>query len=113
VDTFFWDWDLATLSDGHSGCWLVSWVLWDVLNLLDNVVALEDFAEDNVSAVKVTVLSDQYVMLDFTGHLLPWGRGGDEELRAIGVLAGVGHRHKTLLGMLELEVLIWELLAID
>jgi hypothetical protein len=53
VDTFFWNWDLATLYDSDCLCWLVSWVLWDVLNLLDDVVALKDFAEDNVSAVKV------------------------------------------------------------
>ena len=39
--------------------------------------------------------------------------GGDEELRPIGVLAGVGHGEETLLRVLELEVLVGELLAID
>lgn len=39
--------------------------------------------------------------------------GGDEELGAVGVLAGVGHGQETLLGVLELEVLIGELLAVD
>ena len=54
MDTFFWNWEFATLDDLHWGSWLVSWVLWDVFNLLDNIVALEDFAKDNVSTVKVT-----------------------------------------------------------
>jgi hypothetical protein len=39
--------------------------------------------------------------------------GGDEELRAVGVLSGVGHGEETLLGVLELEVLVGELLAVD
>lgn len=47
----------------HFGC---------VLNLLHNVIALEDFAEDNVTAIE------------------PRSDGsGDEELRAVGVFAGV------------------------
>ena len=53
MDTFFWNWEFATLDDLHWGSWLVSWVLWDVFNLLDNIVALEDFTEDNVSTVEV------------------------------------------------------------
>lgn len=44
---------------------------------------------------------------------IPWGGGSDEELRAIGVLSCVGHGEETLLGVLELEVLIWELVAVD
>ena len=32
---------------------------------------------------------------------------GDEELGAVGVLASVGHREDTGLGVLQLEVLIW------
>jgi hypothetical protein len=39
--------------------------------------------------------------------------GGDEELRAVGVLAGVGHGQETWLGVLELEVLVLELLTVD
>jgi hypothetical protein len=41
------------------------------------------------------------------------GNGGDEELRAIGILAGIGHRQKTRFRVLELEVLICEFVAID
>lgn len=39
--------------------------------------------------------------------------GGDEELRTVGVLASVGHGQLALLGVLELEVLIGELVAVD
>ena len=39
--------------------------------------------------------------------------GGDEELRAIGVFARVGHAQYTLLGMLQLEVLVGEFVAVD
>ena len=44
---------------------------------------------------------------------LPWGGSGDEELGAIGVLSCIGHAKKALLGVLQLEVLIWELIAVD
>lgn len=44
---------------------------------------------------------------------LPWGGGSDEELGAIGVLSGVGHGEKTGLGVLQLEVLVCELVAVD
>jgi len=57
VDTFFWNWELATPYARDCDRWLISWVLLDVLNLLDNVIALEDFAKDNVSTIKVTVIS--------------------------------------------------------
>ena len=39
--------------------------------------------------------------------------GGDEKLRAVGVLAGVGHGQETWAGVFELEVLVLELLAVD
>jgi len=39
--------------------------------------------------------------------------GGDEELGAVGVGAGVGHRQEPRLGVLQLEVLISKLLAVD
>ena len=44
---------------------------------------------------------------------LPSDDGRDEELRAVGVLSGVGHGQQTRLGVLELEVLIRELVAVD
>jgi hypothetical protein len=38
---------------------------------------------------------------------------GDEELGSVGVRAGVGHGELALLGVLELEVLILELVAVN
>lgn len=38
---------------------------------------------------------------------------GNEELRTIGVLSGVGHGQSTLLGVLELEVLVGELVTVN
>jgi hypothetical protein len=44
---------------------------------------------------------------------LPWGRCGDEELGAVGILSCIGHAEKTNLGVLELEVLVWEFVTVD
>ena len=59
-------------------------------------VAGRDGAEDDMAAVE------------------PRGDdGGDEELRAVGVGAGVGHGEEERLVVGELEVLVGELLAVD
>merc|ERR1711879_467995 len=68
----------------------------DALDGLDDVLTLDDFAEDDVLAIE------------------PWAwDGGDEELGSVGVLASVGHGEEVWLGVLELEVLIGKLLAVD
>lgn len=73
-DTFFGDLQLPALDNGDGVVGAVAAVLGGVFDLVDNVHALEDFAEDDVAAVE------------------PRGEdGGDEELRAVGVLARVGH----------------------
>lgn len=56
MDTFFWYWEFSALCDLDCELWLVSWVLWDVLDLLDDLVALEDFSEDDVLAIKMTII---------------------------------------------------------
>ena len=74
ANTFFRHLKLAALDDLDRLLWLVTRVLGHVLDLLDDLVALEHLAEDDVLAVQ------------------PGGDGGgDEELRAVGVLASVGH----------------------
>jgi hypothetical protein len=48
------------------------------------------------------------------GTVQPRGNdSGDEELRSVGVLAGVGHGEQTRLSVLQLEVLVSELLSVD
>ena len=60
------------------------------------LIAIGHLAEDNVPAVE------------------PGGDdGSDEELRAVGVGAGVGHRQHEGLLVRELEVLVREFLAVD
>ena len=68
----------------------------DLLESVDDVGTFDDLAEDDVSSVE------------------PWSRlEGDEELRAVGVGAGVGHGQEVGLRVGELEVLVVELVAVD
>ena len=72
--TFFRHLELAALGDLDCLGRLVARALGHVLDLVDDLEALEDLAEDNVLAVE------------------PGGDGGgNEELRAVGVFSGVGH----------------------
>ena len=56
MDTFFWYGKLATLGDldGFDGS--VTSSFGDVLDSLNDFVALEDFAEDDVLAIEMAVL---------------------------------------------------------
>lgn len=73
-DTFVRHLELAAFHDLDRLGRLVTRSLGHVLDRLADLVALEDFAEDDVLAVE------------------PGGDGGrDEELGAVGVLAAVGH----------------------
>lgn len=66
------------------------------LDALDDVHALDDAAEHDVLAVQPRRL-----------------HGGQEELAAVGVWSSVGHGQDAWAGVLELEVLVLELVAVD
>ena len=87
--------ELSAVGDGDGGLGL-SRVRSVGLDGLDEVHSLDDLSEDDVLTVQPGSLD-----------------GGDEELRSVGVLSGVGHGQKAGLSVLELEVLISELLAVD
>lgn len=94
--TFRRHFELAALSDLDLLDRLVSGALGEVLNLVHDLVTFQDLAEYDVLAIE------------------PAGDdGGDEELATVGVLSGVGHAEKTLASVLQLEVLIGELVAVD
>ena len=52
MDTFFGNLQLAALGDLDSLGWLVTRLCLDVLDLLNNIVALENLAKDNVATVE-------------------------------------------------------------
>jgi hypothetical protein len=96
VNTFRWYLELTALSNLDSLDRLVSRSLFDVLNLLHNVVTLKHLSEDDMAAIQ------------------PASDGGsNEELASVCVLSCVGHAEKTLAGVLELEVLVGELFTVD
>ena len=68
----------------------------ELLDLSDNVQTLDDGAEDGVLAIQPSGLD-----------------GADEELGAVGVGAGIGHGEDSGASVLQGEVLISELLAVD
>ena len=86
---------LAAVDDLHRLCDLARGGA-QLLDSLHNVHALGDAAKHNVLAVQPRA-----------------GNGGDEELRAVGVLASVGHRQQSGHVVSLLEVLILELGAVD
>lgn len=66
------------------------------LNLLDDVHALDNGSEHNMTIIQPASL-----------------HGCDEELRTVGVWASIRHRHAAGPGVLQSEVLILELVAVD
>lgn len=55
MNTFFGHWQFSALDDLDCLLGLVAGELLDILNLLDNLVALEDLAEDDVLAIQPAV----------------------------------------------------------
>jgi hypothetical protein len=86
-------------------------------DLLDEVHAVLDFTEDDVLAAEGR--HEGSVRRPLTNArqsdlLQPRGLdGGNEELRTVGVGSSVGHGQQSRLGVLELEVLIGKLVAVD
>lgn len=119
MDTFWGHLQLSALGDLDRLLGLVAAGSLDVLDLGDNVHALEDLAENDVTAIEPPdeCLSAPGLGNRRSGNMLRDNlRGndsGDEELRAVGVLSGVGHGQHAGLGVLELEVLVGELLTVD
>ena len=66
------------------------------LTLVAGLSYLDNLAKDDMFAIKPRGLL-----------------GGDEELASVGVLAGVGHGQPAHAVVLQLEVLVGELLAVD
>jgi len=87
---------LAGSSDDNREGWHVTSLGWVILNRLDDVMAIENLAKDGVLSVEMGS-----------------GFKGDEELRAVGVGARVGHAQQVLLGVLGLKVFVIELAAVD
>jgi hypothetical protein len=96
VNTFLRDLEFPALGDLDRLDGLVTRALGHVLDLVDNLVTLKDLTEDNVAAIEPA--RDD---------------GGNEELASVGVLSRVGHAKETLASVLELEVLVGELGAVD
>lgn len=96
ANTFFRNLQFAAFSDFDRLLRLVARLLVHVLDLVDDLVALEHLSEDDVAAIE------------------PGCDGsGDEELASVGVFARVGHAEHAFLAVLELEVLIGEFGAVD
>lgn len=86
---------LAAVHDGHVLDGLVGLGL-HILDLANYVLAVDDLTEHDVLAIKVGS-----------------GNGGDEELTAVGAGAGVGHGEQEGAVMLEVEILVGELFAVN
>jgi hypothetical protein len=96
MNTFFGYLELSALLDLDSDLGLVARSFVAVLDLLDDIVAFEYLTEYHMLAIEPA--SDH---------------SSDEELRAVGIAASIGHAEQTFLGVLELEVLIIEPVAVD
>ena len=116
MDTFFSDGELARLGDLDRRERLVARRLGRILDLLNNVVAFDNLAEDDVTAVEPAAIWTCVRGIacgNIQGHDSRSFLHSDEELRAIGVGSGVRHAEETLFGVLELEVFVWELDTIN
>lgn len=91
--------ELSALDDLDLLQRLVHWACGHVLDLLHDIIALENFTEDNVAAIEPTVqmvsLSSHHDRTYRSGEYERSKHSGDEELGAVGVLSGVGHAYRS------------------
>lgn len=82
--------ELSTLHDLDGLNGLVTTTLGHVLDLVHNVVALQHFAEHDVAAIEPSNTVNILHSVD-PRRYSRGNSGGDKELRAVGILAGIGH----------------------
>ena len=113
MNTFSWNLQLSTLRNLDLFDWFVPRAGGNFFDLVDNVVAFQHLTKDHVTSIEPAVLPVNNCCIILHQRSLPSDDGGDEELRAIGVLARVRHAQQALLGVLQLKVLIFKLVSID
>lgn len=86
---------LSALCNPDDGGRLVTRSLLNILDLVDNVVSLEDLPENDMAAIEpaAELLAHVSISLYKCFRYIPGNDGGDEELRPVGVLSGVGHAY--------------------
>lgn len=57
MQTFFWHWQLAALGNLDSLLWFVAGAFGDIFDLLDDIVTLQNLAEDNVLSIEPAIRS--------------------------------------------------------
>lgn len=113
MNTFSWNFQLSTLHNLDRLDRLVSRFGGYFFDLVDNVIALEHLTKDDVTSIEPAVAPVSNCCLIPQQGFLPGDDGRDEELRAIGVFARVGHAQQSLFGVLQLEVFIFKLVSVD
>lgn len=88
--------------------------LCDVLNLVNDVIAFEDFSKDDVTAIEpAMVYQSREAQKRSKGDCSLRNCRGNKELRPVGVLSSIGHAQQAFLGVLQLEVLVFKLVSVD
>ena len=113
MGTFCWRVQLSRFGDLDRLLRLVSGRLGYVLHLLNDIIAFQDLSEYNMLSIQPAAYRSLAMFHIFDKNHSRGDCSCDEELRAIGVLARIRHTEHTSLTVLQLEVLIRELLAIN
>ena len=68
VNTFCRYLQLSALYNRHGLGWTVAGAFWNVLNLVDDIIAFENFAKDNVTAIKPPVMQASVPKQSYQGR---------------------------------------------